>query len=56
MTTALTIVKPLTSQIMTRFFDKVDISNNCWLWTGALAMGYGVFWLNGRNIGAHRFI
>lgn len=27
--------------------------NDCWTWTGALRRGYGTFWLNGRNAGAH---
>lgn len=26
---------------------------DCWEWTGALRRGYGTFWLNGRNVGAH---
>ena len=25
----------------------------CWVWTGGLAEGYGMFWLDGRNIHAH---
>jgi len=27
----------------------------CWIWTGAYgSTGYGSFWLDGKNIGAHR--
>lgn len=30
--------------------------NGCWLWTAAVhkATGYGSFWVDGRNLGAHR--
>lgn len=39
-----------------RWASKVLITDTCWLWQGALeGGGYGVFWLNGRNIRAHRF-
>jgi hypothetical protein len=41
-----------------RFWNKVDIKSNseCWEWKAALygKGGYGVFWYNGKNIGAHR--
>lgn len=38
-----------------RFWEKVQRSDGCWLWTGSLmTRGYGqVFW-NGRPDGAHR--
>lgn len=41
---------------MTRFFDKVLITNNCWIWTAALRgkTGYGAFKLNGKVVDAHR--
>src|SRR3990172_5580995 len=26
-----------------RFWEKVDVTSSCWLWTGALVDGYGVF-------------
>ena len=39
-----------------RFWPKVDASGDCWEWAGAInPNGYGVFGLNGKNIGAHRF-
>lgn len=40
-----------------RFANYVSPEPNtgCWLWTGAVAAGYGVFWFAGRNEGAHRF-
>lgn len=40
---------------MDRFWDKVDKSGDCWLWTGAKGnqMGYGMFNLNGTKR-AHR--
>ncbi len=38
-----------------RFWAKVDRSGDCWLWTGALAQGYGSFHYQGRSIGAHCF-
>ena len=38
-----------------RFWSKVDYCGDCWLWTGArVTDGYGVFWLDGRNVAAHR--
>ncbi len=39
-----------------RFWAKVRKSDGCWLWTGgAPDPGYGLFWVGGRNVGAHRF-
>ena len=40
-----------------RFWPKVDMSGDCWLWTGALDTdGYGVFRYDGKRQGhAHRF-
>lgn len=42
---------------ITRFWNKVDINGEeCWEWLGGrLPRGYGRFWLNGKDIGAHRF-
>lgn len=40
---------------MERFWIKVNKASDCWEWTGArLPAGYGVFWVNGKNEGAHR--
>ncbi len=41
-----------------RFWSKVrkDVDDSCWLWTGAKdGCGYGVFWVDGANMQAHRF-
>ena len=39
-----------------RFWSKVNKTETCWLWTGALTgRGYGHFWLNGHMVQAHRF-
>lgn len=40
-----------------RFWEKVDKTETCWLWTAGLsrAGGYGKFRLNGKKISAHRF-
>lgn len=37
-----------------RFFSKVNKTDSCWLWTGALVCGYGYLWLQNKDIGAHR--
>jgi hypothetical protein len=37
-----------------RFWEKVDKSGSCWLWTGAKLTGYGSFRLNGGAWLAHR--
>ncbi len=38
-----------------RFWNKVDKRDDesCWLYLGGGGGGYGHFWLNGKNIGAH---
>lgn len=39
-----------------RFFTYVNKTESCWLWTGGKNYkGYGVFTVNGKNLGAHRF-
>lgn len=42
-----------------RFWSKVDKESSpheCWLWmAGTGDYGYGSFWANGRNVGAHAF-
>lgn len=37
-----------------RFWEKVDKTYVCWLWTAQTVDGYGRFWLNGRPHPAHR--
>jgi hypothetical protein len=41
---------------MKRFFDKINKTETCWLWTAGSRgkMGYGSFKLNGKVIDAHR--
>jgi hypothetical protein len=41
---------------MKRFFDKVEKTENCWIWTAASRgkSGYGAFKLNGKVIDSHR--
>lgn len=39
-----------------RFWDKVlKLDSGCWEWQAGLCHGYGVYWLNGLSIKAHRF-
>lgn len=39
---------------MERFWDKVDKSGECWIWTARIAPnGYGHFWFNGKSRSAH---
>lgn len=41
---------------MKRFFDKVDKTDTCWVWTGGSRgkAGYGAFKINGKVIDSHR--
>lgn len=38
-----------------RFMSKVDVSDNCWEWTGAVRKGYGLFRYKNRIWSSHRF-
>ena len=40
-----------------RFWSKVEKRgpNECWIYTGAIQLGYGVFWYRGKNVKAHVF-
>ena len=38
-----------------RFWQKVNRTDTCWLWTGALHCGYGELNVNRVNISAHRY-
>lgn len=41
--------------VESRFLAKVDKTGPCWLWTAWIERnGYGRFWLDGRQQGAHR--
>jgi hypothetical protein len=47
------LVRPSATE---RFWKNVDKSGSCWEWTaGKNSYGYGWFWVNGGNMGAHRF-
>lgn len=39
-----------------RFFQYVAQRDDCWIWTGGTARGYGVFWNGCGRIKAHRWI
>jgi hypothetical protein len=41
---------------MKRFWDKVDLTGDCWEWTASTNRGggYGQFWLAGKMVSAHR--
>lgn len=40
-----------------RFWAKVDVTDTCWLWTGArTGGGYGNFWTGERYAAAHRWL
>jgi hypothetical protein len=41
--------------VLKRFFNKVNKTDTCWLWTGSLDRGYGNFKYNGRCVRAYRF-
>lgn len=40
---------------ITRFWQKVKKTNDCWNWDNTLRGGYGMFSFNGKPVGAHRF-
>lgn len=40
---------------MKEFFKRVNKTDNCWLWTGSIRNGYGLFSHNLKTISAHRF-
>lgn len=42
----------LSTDARRRFWAKVDRTGDCWVWTGALASGYGRFKVAGRVYGA----
>lgn len=46
-------------QRIRRFWDKVEKSDDCWIWTGSKTGGngkqYGAFWNGEKQVYAHRF-
>lgn len=48
-------VKAHTIALVHRFWRNVDMSGDCWVWTGMRhPQGYGVISVNGRQVRAHR--
>jgi hypothetical protein len=46
---------PINLSPQERFFKKVNKTDSCWLWTGALSSrGYGSFRVDGKTISTHR--
>jgi hypothetical protein len=43
------------AEVVTRFWERVNKTDDCWLWTRATVSGYGCFRLAGRTVYAHRF-
>lgn len=42
---------------MKRFWEKVKKTKTCWIWQKHKDKdGYGIFWFEGKNVKAHRFI
>ena len=39
-----------------RFWDKVDKTGECWIWTASTRAGYGAFGYDGKTYRAHRFV
>ena len=46
---------PSRTPVCIRFWEKVQIGQTCWTWTGDKTNGYGRFWFKGQNISAHRY-
>ena len=43
--------------LIERFWGKVDKSGECWEWIAHKSHnGYGIFWFDGKNVRAHRFV
>lgn len=43
-------------QLPTRFWDKINKTDDCWLWTGKIDDGYGRFFFNNHLYLVHRLI
>jgi len=39
-----------------RIWEKIEKTDDCWLWTGALSSGYGVVGYEGRHLRVHRVV
>lgn len=40
---------------VTRFFDKVEKTDSCWIWKASLRNKYGSFYYNGKTYKSNRF-
>lgn len=47
-------IKIYTEEEFRSFMSKVNMTNTCWEWTGALRSGYGALKLRGNLVSAHR--
>lgn len=45
---------PRRTPLEVRFWQKVEKTDTCWLWTGATCRGYGTVWDGDRTVKAHR--
>ncbi len=46
----------MTASLLDRFWAKVQKTEGCWIWTGAIsANGYGNFWDGTRQVSPHRW-
>lgn len=48
----------ITQNDIDRFWSKLNFTDHCWIYTGCSISKnnkYGVFWINGQNMPAHRF-
>lgn len=55
----ISVLPVLTESDIERFWSKVDRrgDDECWPWRAGVfkQTGYGAFWFDGQNVGAHRF-
>ena len=49
-----TITRDELAKAQGRFWNKVNKTDGCWLWTGSKSSGYGTFGMNGKTMRAHR--
>lgn len=49
------IVTNMSTNTLNRFWNKVNKTETCWIWTGATRNGYGALKFNGKVVGTHRF-
>lgn len=40
--------------LSSKFFNRVEKTDYCWIWTGPKRKGYGHVWVNGETVRAHR--